>query len=180
MERFLKKMGWTSIITSLAFTVMGLIITYNPKAIFQFISYLLGGILIFYGLIKIIEYFKMKDSYDLYNDELIYGIIAILLGVVVILCSGMIETLLRILIGLWIIYSGAMRIEIAIKLQRMNIDNKIWATVLLIAFAMFLCGVYIIANPGAVMITIGIMMVVYGIMDIIEEIIFMRNAKNLL
>ena len=69
MEQFIKKMGWTSIITSLAFTIMGFVIAYNPNEIFQLISYILGGILIIFGLIKVIEYFKMKDNNDLYSDE---------------------------------------------------------------------------------------------------------------
>lgn len=180
MEQFIKKMGWTSIITSLAFTIMGFVIAYNPNEIFQLISYILGGILIIFGLIKVIEYFKMKDNNDLYSDEIVYGSIAILLGIVVIVCNGMIETLLRILIGLWIIYSGVMRIDISLKLQKANIDNKIWVAVLIIALIMLICGTYIIANPGAVMVTIGIIMIIYGIMDIIEEIIFMKNVKKII
>lgn len=180
MEQFFKKIGWTSIITSLAFTVLGIIIVYNPNTTFQIISYVLGAILIAYGVLKVIEYFKVKGSYDLYNYELVYGIIACLLGIVVIVCSGMIEALLRILIGIWIVYSGAMRLGLAMKLQKLDTDNKIWVPVLLIALAMLICGLYIIAVPGTVMMTIGIIMVIYGIMDIIEEVIFMKNVKDIM
>ena len=180
MEQFFKKIGWTSIITSLAFTVLGIIIAYNPNTTFQIISYVLGAILIAYGILKVIEYFKVKGSYDLYNYELVYGIIACLLGIVVIVCSGMIEALLRILIGIWIVYSGAMRLGLAMKLQKLDTDNKIWVPMLLIAIAMLICGLYIIAVPGTIMMTIGIIMVIYGIMDIIEEVIFMKNVKDIM
>lgn len=180
MEQFFKKIGWTSIITSLAFTVLGIIIVYNPNTTFQIISYVLGAILIAYGVLKVIEYFKVKGSYDLYNYELVYGIIACLLGIVVIVCSGMIEAILRILIGIWIVYSGAMRLGLAMKLQKLDEDNKIWVPVLLIALAMLICGLYIIAVPGTVMMTIGIIMVIYGVMDIIEEVIFMKNVKDIM
>ena len=180
MEQFFKKMGWTSIITSLAFTVLGIIIAYNPNTTFQVISYILGGILIAIGIFKVIGYFKSKGSYDLYNYELAYGIIACLLGIVVIVASGMIEALLRILIGIWIVYSGAIRLGLAMKLQKIDSDNKIWVPILLIALAMLICGLYIIAVPGTVMMTIGIIMVIYGIMDIIEEVIFMKNVKDIM
>lgn len=180
MEQFFKKMGWTSIITSLGFSILGLIIAYHPNTTFQVISYILGGILIAYGVVKIIEYLKMKDQNSFYGSELSYGVIAVLLGIVVIVCSDMIETLLRILVGIWIVYSGIMRLGVAIRLQRFNADNKIWVAVLLIALAMLLCGIYIIASPGAVMMTIGIIMVFYGMMDIIEEIIFMKNVKDIM
>lgn len=179
MEQFLKKIGWASIVTSLAFAIIGLIIAYNPNTTFKLISYLIGGVFIVFGLIKIFEYFRTKGSYDLYNYELVYGIIAVLLGIVVISCHGMIETILRILIGIWIIYSGAMRLGLALKLQKIDSENKVWVAVLLIALVILICGLYIIATPGIIVMTIGILMVVYGIMDIIEEIIFMKNVKEI-
>ena len=92
----------------------------------------------------------------------------------------MIETILRILIGIWIIYSGAMRLGLSFKLQKIDSDNKIWVAVLLIALAILLCGLYIIATPGIIVMTIGVIMVVYAIMDIVEEIIFMKNVKDLM
>lgn len=180
MEQFFKKMGWSSIVTSLAFAIIGLIIAYNPNTTFKVISYLIGGIFILFGIIKVIEYFNAKGSYDFYNYELVYGIMAILLGIIVIACSGMIETILRILIGIWIIYSGAMRLGLSFKLQKIDSDNKIWVAVLLIALAILLCGLYIIATPGIIVMTIGVIMVVYAIMDIVEEIIFMKNVKDIL
>ena len=105
---------------------------------------------------------------------------AILLGIIVMACSGMIETILRILIGIWIIYSAVMRLGLALKLQKIDSDNKIWVAVLLIALAILLCGLYIIATPGIIVMTIGVIMVVYAIMDIVEEIIFMKNVKDLI
>ena len=180
MEQFFKKMGWSPIVTSLAFTIIGLIIAYNPNTTFKVISYVIGGIFIVYGIIKIIEYFNAKGEYDLYNYELVYGIMAILLGIIVMACSGMIETILRILIGIWIIYSGVMRLGLALKLQKIDSDNKTWVGVLLIALIILVCGLYIIATPGVLIMTIGVIMVVYGIMDIIEEVIFMKNVKDLM
>lgn len=179
MEQILKKMGWASIITSLAFAIIGLIIAYNPNTTFKVISYLIGDIFIIFGIIKIFEYFKTKGSYDLYNYELVYGIIAILLGLVVIFCNEMIETLLRIMVGVWIVYSGAMRLGLALKLQKIDTENKIWVAVLLIAIAILICGLFIIANPGTLIATMGILMVVYAVMDIIEEIIFIKNVKEI-
>lgn len=178
MEQILKKMGWASIITSLIFAIIGLIIAYNPNTTFQIISYVIGALFIAFGVLKILEYFKTKGSYDLYNYELTYGIIAVLIGLVVIVWSEMIETLLRILVGIWIIYSGAMRLGLALKLQKLDSDNRIWVVVLLIALAILFCGLFIIANPGTLIATIGIIMVVYAVMDIIEEVIFIKNVKD--
>ena len=44
---------------------------------------------------------------------------------------------------------------------------------------MFICGLYIALNEGTIVITIGILMIVYAVMDIIENLIFLRNVKKL-
>ena len=49
----------------------------------------------------------------------------------------------------------------------------------IIAIIMFICGLYITMNSGAVIVTIGVMMIVYSIIDIIEDIIFMKNVKEI-
>ena len=180
MENFFKKVGWTSIITSLCFAILGLVIAYNPNTTLKIISYVLGGILIAYGVIKILEYFKIKEFSNIYSTELSFGVIAVLLGIVVIVASDIIEAMIRIIIGIWIVYSAIMRLGVAIKLQKFNSDNKIWVPVLIIALIMLLCGIYIITVPGTVIMTIGIIMVVYAVMDIIEEIIFMKNMKDIM
>ena len=57
MEKFLKKAGWTSVITSLIFALIGLIMIYNPETTMIFISTILGIFFIVVGLIKVINYF---------------------------------------------------------------------------------------------------------------------------
>lgn len=180
MEHFVKKMGWISMITSLVFIILGFIVAYYPDTTFQIISYVLGAVFIGIGLLKIISYVIHKGSYDLYNYELVYGIIAVLLGIVIIVASNMIETLIRVIIGFWIVYSGAMRLGLALKLQKMEVDIKIWVSVLLMALVMLFCGIYIIAVPGIIVATIGVLMIIYGVMDFIEEIIFRINEKDLM
>ena len=179
MEDFLRKMGWTSILTSAIFVILGLIIAYHPEGTAHMISYIIGIIFIVVGVTKVIEYFKAKGSYDLYNNELVYGIIAMLLGIVVIICSNTIAEFLRIAIGIWILYSGAMRLGAALKLQKLEARKTAWITVLVVAIMMIICGLYVIMVQGAIVTAIGVIMVAYALMDILEEVIFMQNLKNL-
>lgn len=179
MENFIKKMGWTSILTSIVFAILGFIIYYNPNTTFTVITYIIGAIFIVMGIPRIVSYFKTKANFEAYNYDLVYGIIAILLGIVVIVCSNFIEAFLRIAIGVWILYSGVIRIGAAIRLQNINASKYAWITMLAIAIVMIIFGLYIVAVPGSVVATIGILMVIYSVMDIIEELIFMQNVKNL-
>ena len=106
MEKFLKKAGWTSILTSIVLAILGLIMIYNPDTTMQFISTILGGIFIIIGIIKIANYFIARGNSTLFTNEISWGLVAIILGLVTIVYSGTIESIFRIMIGIWIIYSG--------------------------------------------------------------------------
>ena len=179
MENFVKKMGWTSILTSVVFAVLGLIIYLNPNTTFTLITYIVGAIFILIGIPRVLTYFKARADINVDNFELVFGIIAILLGIVVIICSSFIQAILRISIGVWILYSGIIRLGGSFKLKGLNVSEYIWVTMLLIAIIMLIFGFYIIIVQGSVISIIGILMIIYSVMDIIEEFIFMKNVKVL-
>lgn len=177
IEKIFKKTGWISIIEDLIFAILGIILIYHPEVTIKAISYILGAIFILAGIYKTVNYISAKGKYNLYNFDLIYGLIAIILGIVTIVYSTAIGSIFRIIIGIWIIYSSLIRISVAIKLKR--IDISIWIYSLLLAIAMFICGLYVTLNTGAVIITIGAIILAYAIIDIIEDIIFMKNVKEI-
>ena len=84
MEKFLKKAGWTSIITSLVLAFIGGVMIYNPQTTMQFISMVLGIFFIVLGIIKLINYFVAKRNSSLFNNDIALGIISILIGLVVL------------------------------------------------------------------------------------------------
>lgn len=177
LEKFLKKTGLSSLITSVIFAILGVILIMNPEGTVKFVSYIIGIMFVLVGIYKIATYFIAKGKYDMYNYDIAFGIIAIILGIVTIVYSHQIGTIFRILIGLWIIYSGVIRTSLAFKLK--TIESKIWIYSLIIALVMLLCGIYIICSPGAIIVTIGIVILIYSILDIIESVIFLRNIKNI-
>lgn len=177
IEKLFKKTGWISILESILFAILGAILIWKPEGTLQVISCILGIIFIAIGIYKILNYFMAKGKYNLYNHDLIYGLMAIVIGIVTMIYSSTIGSLFRIIIGIWIIYSSFIRISLSIKLKAMNIQA--WIYSLIVAIIMFLCGIYVTMNAGAVIVTIGIMMIIYAIMDIIEDIVFMKNVKEI-
>lgn len=177
MEKFLKKAGWTSILTSLILAVIGIIMIYNPETTMQFISTILGIFFIVIGVIKLINYFVAKGNSSLFTNDIAWGIISIIIGLVVIVYSSTIENIFRIMIGIWIIYSGFTRLTLSFKLK--NINEKIWALVLTLSVLMVVGGLYVTFYPGALIVTLGVIVLIYSIMDLIESFIFMRNIKEL-
>lgn len=178
IKQLLKKTGWVSILESLVFGILGAIVIWKPEETIKVISYVLGIIFITIGILKIINYFLTKEKYDFYNYDLIYGLMTCVLGIVTMVYSSTISSILRIIIGIWIVYSSFIRMNLSLELR--SIKVKIWIYSLILAIVMLICGLFVIMNSGTIITTIGIMMVVYSIIDIVENVIFMRNVKDIL
>lgn len=176
MEKFLKKTGWESIITSVIFAIIGILFICNPEGTFKFTAIVLGVIFIIFGALKIFNYFKDKGTTDFYNYDLIYGAVSVVAGIVIMVNSAALETIFRIIIGIWIIYSGIMRVSLALKLKSAN--SEAWTPVLIIAILMIVCGLFITFYSGAIIMTVGIIILTYAIMDIIEGFIFIKKVDT--
>ena len=178
MDKFLKKAGWTSVITSIIFGIIGLIMIYNPDTTMQFISTILGIFFIVIGVIKVINYFISKGNSTFFTNDIAWGLIAVIIGLVTIVYSSTIESIFRIMIGIWIIYSGFTRFTLSFRLKGVN--DKVWALVLVLAVLMVIGGLYVTFYPGALILTLGVIILIYAIMDLIESFIFMKNMKDII
>lgn len=177
MENFLKKSGWTDILTSIIFAIIGIFMIVKTDLATKIIAYVLGGIFIAIGIIKIVDYLLSKGKYDLYNYDLAYGIIAIVIGLVTIFCSGLIESIFRIMVALWIIYSGIIRLSLSLKLHTAQIN--VWNISLILSIIMIIGGAYMLFQNGALVLTMGIIILVYSIIDLIENAIFVKYVDKL-
>ncbi len=176
MKNFLKKSGWIDILLSVAFAIIGIFMIAKTDLAIKIISYIVGGMFIVIGIIKSVDYFISKGKYDFYNYDLIYGIIAIIIGLFTIFCSGLIESMFRIIIAFWIIYSGLVRLSLSLKLHVAQI--RMWNVSLILSIIMIIGGIYILFQNGALILTIGIIMLTYSIIDLIESAIFMKYVNN--
>mgnify|MGYP001624478136 FL=1 len=174
-KEFLKRSGWTDLIISLIFILFGIMLMARPETIMAIISNVLGLIFIVMGILKIIQYYSTGKI----NKYLIpMSTILIIVGIVVMFCTEIILSLFRILIAIWIIYTGIMNFHTSIVWKEYK--SKLWVTTLILSFVMILAGIYVLVNSGAIIQTIGIILVLYGIVDIIENIIFIKKVDNYL
>ena len=177
LDGVLKKTGKASLVSSIIFAILGIILIAYPEGTVKFISYVIGIMFIAVGLYKGINYIKNKEIYNMFNYDMALGIIAIIIGAVTIAYSNQIGAIFRIMIGIWIVYSAIIRMSLSAKLK--VIESNTWIYSLIIAFAMIICGVFIICNSGAIVVTIGTIILIYSILDIIESIIFLKNVNSL-
>ena len=174
-KKFLKKSGWTDIITSIIFILFGIMLVARPESIISIISVLLGAVCIIIGILKIIDYYtsSTKDNY-----LLAIAVVAIVTGVIIWFCADIIMSVFRIIIAIWILYSGIMNLQTTIVWK--DYKSKLWIVSLILAAVTIIAGIYILVNQGAILQTIGIIIVSYVIMDIIENVIFIKKIDDYL
>ena len=174
-KKFLKKSGWTDLIISLIFILLGLMMIARPELVMSTITIVLGMICIVKGIFKITDYLagNKQDNY-----LLAIAIIFIIIGIIIMFCSEFILSAFRILIAIWVIYSGIMNLQTIITWKEYT--SRIWFTTLILAIVMICAGIYILVNNGAILQSIGIAIIIYGLIDIIENIIFIKKVDNYL
>ena len=172
MKEMIKRTAVVSIITSLIFAVLGIVMIANPEAAIEIVAAVLGITVIVIGAEKIISYFVMKGNLDFFKYELIYGIVAMT-------HSNTFASIVRIIIGIWIAYAGLMKINISFKLKSANISA--WAIVLILSIISLLAGILVMfSNTSSIVILTAVVMIIYAIADIIDEIIFINNVDKIL
>lgn len=175
MEKFLKKSSWTDIIISFLFIILGITLMAKPDVIMSMISILLGAMAIIKGLLKGVDYFASGKT-D--NYLLAIAIVAVIAGIIIMFCADIIASIFRILIALWIIYSGIVNLQTTIVWK--DYQSRLWLLTLILAIITILAGIYVLMNNGAMLQIIGGIIMIYGIMDIIESAIFIKRIDNYL
>lgn len=175
LEKILKRASWSDVAISAVFIIVGILLTTNPGIVTTMLSVILGGIFVALGAFKIIEYVS-KGKQD--NYLLGIGAVAILAGIIIMFATGIILSLFRIIIGVWMLYTGIMNMQTVIVWK--DYQSRLWLTTLIGSVLTLIAGIFILVNSGAIIQAIGWIIIFYGVIDIIERLIFIKNVDNYL
>ena len=162
-----------SLISSILFLILGLILFIKPDTVIKSISYIMGGILIIIGLYKCFNYYIQDKRLQVVNhNELAFGVTAIVLGIVFICLASAIELLLRLFIGIWLIIAGLRRV--ALTFYTTNRDSKFYALII-VGLILIALGLYVVLVSNLALQIMGLFMVLYSIIDIISIFVYKNS-----
>ena len=174
----IKKSAWSAIFGSLGLVIVGILFLVFQDSMIKVIAYIIGAFLIAKGGFQIINYYTNKGQYDFFNNGLLAGVVAILLGIAAIVAGEDIAGVFRVVIGVLIIYESLVRINTAIKMSTAKIPS--WQYILAIALLMMVAGIFIVCNSGAVITLIGWIMIVAGIFGIVGDAMFIQHVNTVI
>ena len=171
-----KSVSYMAILELIVVGLLGAILVINPSEIVTLLAYVLAGFLIIKGIYRVVNYFVMDGQHDFYNNDLFYGMLALLAGILIAILSSEATSLFRIIIGIWIIYAALARFNVAVKLWATKVIP--WVYVLLMSLVMLAVGIYVLLSPGAVMSVVGWMMIAVSVLGVINEMILIKHIKE--
>lgn len=173
-----KKMSITSIIFSLLFIVTGIFLLLKPETAINIVCYVLGVILVLWGVVSIIQFFSDKNSTNYLSLNFIFGAFVFIFGIIILIKPSIIASIVPLLLGVWMVINGVTKLSYSLSIYKINRNIfSIIGSILIIIF-----GVTLIFNPfeGAKGLTqiIGISLIVYSVLDLAESIAISFGMKS--
>ena len=179
MKIEIKKVIWPSLLSSIFLLLLGLLLFFKSSATLMGISYLVGGVLIAVGIIAIINFLRNSTKDIFVELNIVYDIVSIVAGLFLITVPEFIGSIIPIVVGIAIIISSSFKVRQALILK--NFESKYFWPTLIMAIICLICGIVILFNPftSAVVVTkiIGLFMIIYAILDIINSYILKKSSE---
>ena len=162
-----------SLFSAIIFLLFGIFLITDPKSLIQIALYIFGGFVTLLGVFKLLLYYKTPEGN---KKEILNGGVFIILGMALILCVAIfynqVETVLRYITAVYLLYVGINRLVSAFKTK----DNKkpyFINALIIIALAVLMAVI-----PGMPLRVVGILIVLYAITEIAGFVIGRKNKTN--
>ena len=162
-----------SIFSAIIFLIFGIFLMTDPQDMIKIAMYILGGFITLFGVFKLLMYYKISDSNNSNKRDVINGGAFIIIGMAVILCTAIfydaVETVLRIVIAIYLLYVGINRMVSAFKVKG-NKKPYFVNAIVIIAIAVALAAI-----PNLPLIVVGILITLYAIVEVVGFILGRKN-----
>lgn len=169
----------SSIAISILLIIFALFLIFAPEASLGLIMRILGIILLFNGILHIINYFSEFKEFKTISIQLIIGILTFVIGLTIIFKPFIINDILILLIGSWIIIQSLIKFQISLKCKMSGLEY--WVFPLVSSIFDFAIGILILFNPFETLIAIttlsGIILLISEIINMSQDIYFLKSVK---
>lgn len=180
MSNFMTKFLKSSFLSSIGLTILGILLFFEAEATIVSISYVIGGILVAIGTLGLIKYINNLHKNIKNELDIVYGVGTIILGIIVISNPKAIASIIPFILGIVMIISSSAKLQVGLQMKSSN--NKLWVSTTIMSLLTLMCGILLVFNPfaGATFITkmIGIILLMYGILDMVSTIRIRKVIKE--
>lgn len=165
---------------SVLLCVMGIVLIAVPDFSVTLLCKLGGGIMMLFGLVKIIGYCS-KDLYRLaFQFDLAFGILFMALGIILIIRTDVMVNLICIVMGICVLADALLKIQISIDSKTFGIQK--WWLILAMAILTGVAGFLLVFRPSesiqVIVILLGISLITEGVLNLITILTAVKIIRH--
>ena len=176
----LKKFKASSYAVSTVYIMFGLIMLLNPSFISDAVNYVIGILVMLYGIVYSISIYQKRDTGSYGKFDLLAGIICISFGLFLILNPDILVSLIPFCMGVIIFMDAISFIINSFRLKKL--EYKSWIVNLVIGLVFLTFAIYIIVNAKNISYLlirfIGGFLIVDAILDFFTMIRLRKREKT--
>ena len=176
----LKKFKASSYAVSIIYIIVGLIMLLNPSFISDAVNYIIGVLVIIYGLIYSFSLYQKKEIEMYGKFDFLAGIICISFGLYLILNPDTLGSLIPFCAGVIILMDAIRFIINSIKLKKY--DYRSWIINLIVGLVFLVFSIIIIVKAKEISFLlirfIGAFLIIDAVLDFFTELRFRKCEKN--
>ena len=181
MIKFMRKIGVAYLFSALISIVIGIVYIVWPQLTQKVFCVIAGSALIVFGLGLFIYHLASMKKRDYLMNEMIIGLILVLVGFLFIFKSEALFDILGTILGVVVVSHGLINIQESFLLKRCG--NRKWFVFLLISFLFVIVGLIVLFVPGiedaVFAILLGVSLVVAGLFEVIVFFILRKYVREL-
>ena len=167
-----KKGKKRSLIYSIILLILGIFLTFNSGGVLNTIFNILGILVVLFGIYRFVTYYRLKSQLKIDDSSILMSaVMSILFGVLIILLSNILTNTIQIITGIWLLFVGISRLS---ETDLSNLKNKNNLVSVIGATLIILLGLYTIFSENVVFVILGIILIIYSVLDIINNIRFAK------
>ena len=167
----LKRFKTSSYAVSIVYIIAGLIMLLNPNFISDAVNYVIGILVIIYGVIYSISLYQKKELETYGKFDFLAGVICISFGLFLILNPDTLGSLIPFCIGVIILMDAIRFIINGIRLKKL--DYRSWIINLVVGLVFLVFSIFIIVNAKNITLLlirfIGVFLIIDALLDFFTE-----------
>lgn len=166
-------------VSSLLCVILGLVLVFRPGLSIRIVCTAVGAVLLVAGVMRIIEYFAMRDGSMYAQVNLVFGIVLVVVGAWIVMKPDTVLAIIPIIVGIVIAIHGLHNLKQAMELWRDKYAG--WWIAFLMGVLTVGFGVLLVCRPftaiDTVVMLIGIFLIYDGLSNIWIVSRVYKNAK---
>ncbi len=155
-----------SLFHAILLLILGIILVFNSGGFISTIFTILGIIVTIFGIAKFVQYSQIKKQRKIEQPSILYmAIISITIGLLVIFLSNFLVNTIQIVTGIWLLFIGLNKINNALIWKTTN--NQKFIAEIISSIILILLGIYTIFAQNVVFMIIGIILIIYAVIQFI-------------